>query len=493
MNMDEVLPTFIVESEEILRDLESGLLTCSQGQADAETINLIFRAVHTLKGSAGLFGLDGIVAFVHGAETTLDHVRQGHISMDPVLVSVLLRCKDHIEFLLESVGAGPGGPAYDATHAGGADLSAALRELTGHCSDVKSAPGVKPAAAADSAAAVAPLIRTAAVNVGCTEQNHWHISLRFGPEVLTAGMDPISFLRYLGSFGQLQSVTLISAALPEAAAMNPESCYLGLELGFRTAADREKIESTFEFVREDCTLRLLAPGSPHRDYLGFLQEAGVEIADIRDILAASAGVSASDFEQLLQPQAAGPGQVAPPALQSAVSPRVPDSSAPGKPAAPAMENRTVRVAAEKLDSLITHIGELITAAASANLTARRFGNAELQESTSRVSALIEQVREGSLQLRMVKIGGTFSRFKRVVHDVSRELGKEIELQISGEDTELDKTVVERIADPLTHLVRNAIDHGIEAADVRAAAGKSAVGAIKLNAYHDSGNDCHRGQ
>ena len=106
MNMDEVLPTFIAESEEVLRDLEAGLLACSQGQTDAETINLLFRAVHTLKGSAGLFGLDGIVTFVHGAETTLDQVRQGHIPMEPLLVSILLRCKDHIEFLLETISAG---------------------------------------------------------------------------------------------------------------------------------------------------------------------------------------------------------------------------------------------------------------------------------------------------------------------------------------------------------------------------------------------------
>ena len=260
MNMDEVLPTFIAESAEVLRDLESGLLVCTQGQADAETINLIFRAVHTLKGSAGLFGLDGIVAFVHGAETTLDQVRQGHVPMDPVLVSVLLRCKDHIEFLLESVGAGPDSPAYDPTYTGGAELSAALHELAGGVA------GVKAAAGASSAVAVAAPVTTDSPNFGRTEPNHWHISMRFGPDVLTAGMDPISFLRYLGSFGEMHGVTLISTALPAAATMNPEVCYLGFELGFRTAAGREKIESTFEFVKEDCTLRLLPPGSSHSDY-----------------------------------------------------------------------------------------------------------------------------------------------------------------------------------------------------------------------------------
>ena len=249
-----------------------------------ETINLIFRAVHTLKGSAGLFGLDGIVAFVHGAETTLDQVRQGHIPMDPLLVSMLLRCKDHIEFLLESIGAGPGSPAYDATHAGGAELSAALRELAGDSLRVRPALPrwmLRRCAAEGWRADPTSSTRLSA--------NQWHISLRFGPDVLTAGMDPISFLRYLGSFGQLQGVTLITAALPAAASMDPERCYLGFELGFRTAAGREKIESTFEFVKDDCTLRLLPPGASHGDYLKLLQEAGVEIADIRDILDACPG------------------------------------------------------------------------------------------------------------------------------------------------------------------------------------------------------------
>jgi two-component system, chemotaxis family, sensor kinase CheA len=460
MNMDEVLPTFIAESEEVLRDLEAGLLACSQGQTDAETINLLFRAVHTLKGSAGLFGLDGIVTFVHGAETTLDQVRQGHIPMEPLLVSILLRCKDHIEFLLETISAGPGSPAYDANHSGGAELSAALRELAGDRSRPQSAP-------APAAALARPL-----------GSDQWHISVRFGPDVLTAGMDPISFLRYLGSFGQLQGVTLITASLPAATAMDPERCYLGFEMGFRTAADQAKIESAFEFVKDDCTLRLLPPGASPSDHLKLLQESGVDIAQIRVILAACTGLPSSDIEQLLEPRATGTGLTPAATAHNPQPAKAPTSSA---------DNRTVRVAAQKLDSLITHIGELITAAASANLTARRSGNADLQESTSRISALIEQVREGALQLRMVKIGGTFNRFQRVVHDVSAELGKQIQLVVSGEDAELDKTVVEQIADPLTHLVRNAIDHGIEAAEVRAEQNKPLIGTIKLNAFHDSGS------
>ena len=475
MNMDEVLPTFIAETEEVLRDLESGLLTCVQGPADAETINLIFRAVHTLKGSAGLFGLDGIVAFVHGAETALDRVRQGKIPMNQVLVSVLLRCKDHIEFLVESISAGPGGPAYDANHGGGAELSAALRELAGDFA----AQG--PAAAAASPAA-APAGAVAGSNSSQTPENHWHISVRFGPEVLTAGMDPISFLRYLNSFGQLQGVTLITDALPVAALMEPERCYVGFEMGFRTAADREKIESAFEFVKDDCTLRLLAPGASWAEYRTLLQQAGVPVEGIRDLIAACSGCLDAELDAVRQPGTAPADAPAP----TAAAVKIADGAA-AKASAPAADNRTVRVAAQKLDSLITHIGELITAAASANLIARRSGSSELQESTSRVTALIEQVREGALQLRMVKIGGTFNRFQRVVHDVSAELGKQIRLVVSGEDAELDKTVVEQIADPLTHLVRNAIDHGIESAEVRAERGKPQGGTITLNAFHDSGS------
>jgi two-component system chemotaxis sensor kinase CheA len=145
------------------------------------------------------------------------------------------------------------------------------------------------------------------------------------------------------------------------------------------------------------------------------------------------------------------------------------------------------VDAAKLDLLINQVGELIIAAASANLVARRNGSVEQQECNATLMSLIEGLRDSALQLRMVKIGGTFNRFQRIVHDAARELGKDIGLAISGEDTELDKTVVEKITDPLTHLVRNAVDHGIDAPELRAQRGKPARGTVHLHAYHDSGS------
>ncbi len=412
MNIDEALPTFFAESAELLREMETDLLACTSTAPSPDDVNRIFRAAHTLKGSSGLFGFDNIVAFVHEVEACLDRVRLGKAVLDSQLAAVLLECKDHVEKLLQL--AADGNPPPDGSLlAGGAKLLQSL-----------GAPAHSAAAAPKATAVEAP-----------TTGGAWQISLRFSPDVLVAGMDPLGFLRYLNTFGSITDLTIVDEALPPVVDFDAQKCYLGFEFGFETDAPREKIEGTFEFVRDDCTLKLTPPA----------------------------------------PKAAAASATAAPA------------AAPGQAQAPSGNaGQTIRVDSLKLDSLITRIGELITAVAGANLVARRSGSRDFEECMANVTSLVEELREGSLQLRMVKIGGTFSRFKRVVHDVSRELGKEIELQISGEDTELDKTVVERIADPLTHLVRNAIDHGIEAAEVRASRGKSAAGSIKLNAYHDSG-------
>jgi two-component system chemotaxis sensor kinase CheA len=406
VNIDEALPTFFAESAELLREMETDLLACTAAAPSPDDVNRIFRGAHTLKGSAGLFGFDNIVAFVHEIEACLDRIRLGKAVLDSQLAGVLLECNDHVEKLLALASNGNAPPAGELLASG----TKLLKSLGAPAHETAAPKSVGAEAAAPATAGT------------------WLISLRFSPDVLVAGMDPLGFLRYLNTFGSIRDLTIVDEALPPVADFDAQKCYLGFEFAFETDATRAKIEGAFEFVRDDCTLKLTPPAPK---------------------------AAAAPAPGQVQAQAAG-------------------------------ANQTIRVDSLKLDSLISRIGELITAVAGANLVARRSGRRDFEECMANVTSLVEEIREGSLQLRMVKIGGTFSRFKRVVHDVSRELGKEIELQISGEDTELDKTVVERIADPLTHLVRNAIDHGIEAADVRAARGKSAVGAIKLNAYHDSG-------
>jgi len=432
MNLEEAIPGFIAECTDLLREMEAGLLDCSGGTTDPEKINLIFRVAHTIKGSAGLFGFDDIVQFVHVVETALDLVRLGRVPMSEELVALLLRCNDHIDALLGPISAG--GRLDAGLEARGKELHSLLRMLTEIEEPTQESSKVAGNAAAASAAAAG---------------EDWHVCVRFGASVLTSGMDPLGFIRYLQTFCEIRALKVLDDQLPAAAEMDPETCYLGFEMDVRTGSGKASIESAFEFVREDCTLSVTPIG-------------------------------ATPAAQAMP----APAAVVAPARDAQDDPGRKQAAAGGEHAAAAA---SIRVDAGKLDYLITRIGELIIAAAGANLLARRSGNSELEESTSTLAGLVEQVREGALQLRMVKIGGTFSRFQRVVHDVSRELGKEIKLVVRGEDTELDKTVVERIADPLTHLVRNAIDHGIEPADVRVARGKPGAGTVTLNAYHDSGS------
>jgi two-component system chemotaxis sensor kinase CheA len=431
MNLDEALQTFFIEARELLEDMEAALLRVADEYDPTESINAIFRAAHTIKGSAGLFGLDGVVGFTHVVESVLDEVRGGTVILGDALIELLLACADHIGTLVDKVEAGEGALDAEAEQAG----DALLERLRQYLAPSEAAP-----------------VTEIAGDTGHTGNTGlWQISVRFGEDVLRNGMDPLSFIRYLGTLGSIERIVTLQDQLPELGALDPEACHLGFEIAFRTDADQATIENVFEFVIDDCVLHIAAPSA----------------AAVAEPVAPSPPLPT-------EAQAAAPTSSPQPAPKQA------------KDAKP-QESQSVRVDADKLDRLINLVGELIIAAAGANLIARRTRNVELQESNSTLSDLVEEVRDSALQLRMVKIGATFGRFKRVVHDVARELGKDIELRVSGEDTELDKTVVEKIGDPLMHLVRNAMDHGIDAPDVRAARGKPAQGTVALNAFHDSGS------
>jgi two-component system chemotaxis sensor kinase CheA len=474
MSMDAALQVFIDESQELLAEMESGLLACERNASSAEIINSIFRAAHTIKGSSGLFGLDPIVSFMHVVETALDRVRVGEVAMDAGLAVLLLACKDHVGAL---VGAVTAGSALDdaVLAARGSEL---CQELQTRAGAIKSMSG----GARGSATVATSILAAAQRGPDAAASDHWHISVRFKADVLRAGMDPLGFVRYLTTFGEIRGVHVVEEALPAAADLDPEACYIGFELSFKTDAEEARIRSAFEFVIEDCTLALVAPHSPLDAYLRAVPEYPANPALAIELLVRVGSLSRD--EALRAPALAAATRSA--AVTDGAAARKADRPAEPDKRAPNAE-RSIRVDAAKLDNLITLIGELIISSASANLGARRANDLDLQETTSRLAALVESVRDSALQLRMVKIGGTFSRFQRVVNDVARELGKNIDLVLNGEDTELDKTVIERIADPLTHLVRNAIDHGIEPAAVRAERGKPATGTITLNAYHDSGS------
>jgi len=473
--MDAALQTFIDESRELLVEMESGLLACERSTADAETINSIFRVAHTIKGSSGLFGLDEIVAFVHVVETALDRVRIGEVAMDRDFAVLLLNCKDHIQVLVDAVAAGSS-LAVPHIEARCAELSGLLQKRAGSVKSIGAAKTTAPTPASSATPHA-----TSATNAATS---NWHISARFKADVLRAGMDPLAFIRYLNTFGKIHGAHVIESALPPLGEMDPETCYLGFELSFASTADEARIRSAFEFVIEDCTLAVLPPSSPITAYLEAMPEFGTNPALAGEILVRSGTLTSEEVQRALAPETVQGASAVPPDVAEAARKLAPVADVEKRAGA---AERSIRVDASKLDHLITLVGELIIASASANLSARRAQNVDLQESTSRLSALVESVRDSALQLRMVKIGATFNRFQRVVNDVARELGKDIELVVSGEDTELDKTVIEKINDPLTHLVRNAIDHGIEPQALRIERGKPPTGTITLNAYHDSGS------
>jgi two-component system chemotaxis sensor kinase CheA len=462
MNVDlgAALQTYLAESRELLEDMERALLEMETEGPDSERINAVFRAIHTIKGSGGLFGLDALVEFSHAAETVLDNVRSGNRPMDPPLIGVFLQCRDHIAALVE---ASVEGSVTTELQARSQVLRAQLMTET----------------------------ESAAAPQASGTEDTWHISWRCGPDLLRDGMDPLGLLRYLGTLGELVRVTTIADKLPPLADMDPKTCYLGFEIDLRTDVDKAEIDDAFEFVRSSSLIRLLPPKSKPEEWAALINDMPEDGHRLGDILVQSGALTRHELSAALGMQgaetAAKPlGQIL---VEMGAAPQTVVTAALDKQAKSekAKGDRYVRVEAEKLDRLVNLVGELVISNTVTALRSRHSGDEALLEAVKTSGRFIEEVRDAALGLRMVQIGGTFSRFQRVVRDLAHEMDKKIDLAISGAETELDKTVVDRIGDPLTHLVRNSIDHGIEPAAERLVAGKPEHGTVGLNAYHESGS------
>lgn len=263
----------------------------------------------------------------------------------------------------------------------------------------------------------------------------FRLKLRFNEDVLTNGMDPLAFIQHLTTLGEITSAITDISALPSLREIDPERCYLSFVLEFRTTADQATVAGVFDFVRDDSDIV------------------------VEELAAVPAPTTA-------EPTVAAPAPVA---------------------ASSAARDMLVKVKSSKLDELIDVVGELVTRMAGSHAAVQSTDPATLKELFQGMNELVEQIRDRALNLRMVPIGEVFQRFPRLVRDVSQEIGKQIDLEINGADTELDKSMVEKLADPLVHIVRNAMDHGIESAEQRAGAGKSERGHISLNAFHQSGS------
>lgn len=468
MNQDLSPATFIAESRDLLRDMEEALLAVEDSDGHGDAVNAAFRAMHTIKGSAGVFGFDVIVEFAHAMEEVIAELRGGRVAPDDVLVALLLSCRDHVSGLIDCLESDDRLQRLEAARRQGAELMEQLACYGGAAgADGRSASGAADTPAADG-----------------TSSEAWHVSLRFHRDALRQGMDPLSFLRYLCTLGDVRAVVPVFDAMPDADSMEPETCYAGVELQFLGDVTREALEDAFEFVRDDSSVHVLAPHAPLAQWAALLAALPEDPQRVGECLLQVGALTAAELDAVRALAATEAGSGSSRADGAGEQPAVAGAEAPRRKDG---DNRALRVHAGKLDDLIDLVGELVIASAGVHLCTQRVADADLREATSGMSRLVEQVRDAALSLRMVPVGETFARFKRVVHDLGRDLGKEVDLVISGAETELDKSMVEKLTDPLMHLVRNALDHGIEAPAARVACGKPARGTVHLNAYHESGS------
>jgi two-component system chemotaxis sensor kinase CheA len=477
------MPAFISEAGEQTEAIEALLLELEEQPDNRELLDNLFRCAHTVKGSAGIFGLNKVVEFTHHVETLLDKLRDGEIHLTPAISTLLLQCNDQIKFLVDTA-------AHDeADTPDQKDLRADLViQLRAYTDSVPAAPAA--AAAGGQAGASA----TEVTPSGMTE---WQISARFGQETFRNGMDPLSIARYLKGLGSIKSMLCGTDAVPSLVNLNPETCYLSFDMVLASSATREEVEGAFSFVADDCELDVIAPETEGQKLVRAIEEMPAT-PRLGDMLVSVGAVSQEKLTEVLsnQVQSKHAPTAQKPKLgnlletQAGVPPEVVEAALnkqqKSRETSGGEENRYIRVQADRLDAVINLLGELVIAGAGANLLARETRNVALIEANLHMNGLIEEIRNGTLGLRMVPVGETFSRFRRVVRDTASSLGKEVNFEIVGGEAELDKSMVEKIADPLMHLVRNSLDHGLEPPQERVAAGKSAAGKLILSARHETG-------
>lgn len=435
---------FFDESDEGLATLEAGLLALENGQADEDTLHSVFRAAHSIKGGAATFGFPDIAEVTHHLESLLDQARSGQRTLGSPEINALLSAADCVRQQIEAARAGD---AVDA-----ATLQPVLDALEAlHTS--------KPPAAAP-AATPAPASEQAVQPDAGAAIAGWHVRFQPEPHLLKTGNDPIGILRELHNLGSCEVVCDISA-LPELEELHAEALLLAWDIRVKGSVTEEQIREIFEWVEDDCSL-VVEP----------IHEQAPEESD-------EAPAAAS------VPVAAVPSAKPAPAAEQAKP-----SPARAAPAAGAsVDQASIRVPVDKVDALINLVGELvITQAAIAQDSSGLdpVANERLLNGLSELERNTRHLQEAVMSVRMMPVGMVFSRFPRMVRDLAGKLDKQVRLKMTGEATELDKSLIERLSDPLTHLVRNAVDHGIETPEKRLAAGKSAEGTLSLAARHESG-------
>ncbi len=422
---------FRQEASELFEVLEGALLDLGLRPDDKELVDTAFRALHTIKGSGAMFGFEAVARFTHEFESAFDRVRKGEIMPNQDLISVALAAKDYIRTLIEA-------PETTDSIIGDAILDDLYR-LVGTAGDSAVEAGVPPGAAPVEA------------------QIGWQLHIEFDRDILRNGSNPLDLLEDLGKLGNCFVVALIEG-VPFLDELDPEHCFLKWDVTLHSDCDRGAIDDVFIFVQDEMKLDCVPIMS---------DEAAPPLAPAEPIPAEPAAL------------------VQPPRPVAASAPAHPQPEKKREEAKRPDEkaNATVRVQAERLDELMDRVGELVIAQARLSQLASATDDIAIKAVAEEIERLAAGLRDTTMGARMVPIGSLFGRFRRLVHDLSRDLGKPVDFVTSGEDTELDKTMIERLADPLVHLIRNSIDHGIESTEDRTAAGKSEIGQIEIAAIH----------
>ncbi|RMG37411.1 MAG: chemotaxis protein CheA [Gammaproteobacteria bacterium] len=456
IDMAQFHQVFFEESFEGLDVMENGLLNMDPGEVDPEEINAIFRAAHSIKGGSGTFGFDNISSFTHVMETLLDEMRDGRRPVTADAVNVLLASVDVLREMLTAAQEG-GEPDQERVDE---QRQALDRVLAGESGNASPAETVAPEAD-QPAASVEP--------VG------WRIVFRPHAHLLRTGNDTLRIVRELADLGGTRVDCDISD-LPTFAEMEPEDSYLSWQLHLDTPVAREEIDEIFEWVEDDCDFAVI-PVMPEGAADGAAAEVATPGAE-----PANDSSGKPDLKAVDPPPERRCGED-----RRKVADRRAGATAKAKGGGGAS---SIRVDTAKIDSLINMVGELVITQSMLGMLGEDFTLdklSRLREGLSQLERHTRELQESVMQIRMLPISFTFSRFPRLVHDLSQKLGKKIELKMSGEGTEVDKTVIEKIGDPLVHLVRNSADHGIESPEERVAAGKPETGTIHLSAEHRGGN------
>lgn len=471
--MNNSQDAFREEAYELLVELETALLELEERADDAQLIDRVFRAMHTIKGSGAMFGFDDIAAFTHELETVFDLVRDGRMGVNGELVNLALAARDQIKAMLD---ASTGGDPAD--HVACRAIITALKQMVPGDSSPQPAERV---AEEHHPAFSLPDVEdnNERVQDGNREETY---RIRFSPhpQIFKTGTNPLLLIDELRHMGAC-TVVARADAIPPLEAIDPELCYTAWDIVLTTTQDLNTIRDVFIFVEDvsDITIQKIDEETAGHKKIGeiLVERGDLDCADFEKALAEQKRIG----QVLVSRKIIARGAVdAALSEQSHVRQRQ-------KQKQKALKSSSIRVASKKLDKLVDLVGELVTVQARLSQKAAANEDSDLLNIAEVVERLTAELRDNTMSIRMLPIGTTFSKFKRLVRDLSNELGKEVVLTTAGGQTELDKTVIEQLNDLLVHIIRNSIDHGVEPPEIRDAAGKPRRGTVHLEAEHSGAN------